>query len=90
MSSTPDALPPLVEYQLRENGEAIKSLRSWRGRTEVKIATIEERQVAMADDVKSALEQLSGIRKLLWGLMSSILIATVTFALSLLVATGRL
>jgi hypothetical protein len=81
---------PVLDWRLRQTEEALKGLRTWRGQTDVKMTRQESSIESLHDDVKDIKKQVKSVQRLLIGLMSSITLATITFSVSLLAATGRL
>jgi hypothetical protein len=90
VSDIPADRASVFDWRLKQQEEATKSLRHWRGNTDMKLVAQEGKLEQLHEDVKDVGRQVAGIRRLLIGLMSSITVAVVIFALSLLTATGRL
>lgn len=79
-----------IPFRVRENSRRIESLERWRREVDTVRATQTEQIAAMSEAVVSLSARVDGLAKILIGFAFSIAASSVIFALSILVATGKL
>ncbi len=82
--------PILFDYQLREHAEELKSLRTWRNSTDIKIQALDGTVRQLSRDVSQLSEAVSSLRRTVMAFAFTVAGSSVVFAFSILAATGRI
>lgn len=90
MSSTPDRPLAVIDWQTRDHAEQLKSIRHWRGNTDIKIQAVDDKIGRLGDDLRELSGTVAGLRRTLMTFAFTIAGSSVVFALSILAATGRI
>jgi hypothetical protein len=83
---SPDALNVVV----RQHEGTLRRLLHWKGNAQSKLVLQEAKQAEMHDDIAEIKRDINAVKKLLVWLMTTITAASITMALSVLMATGKL
>ena len=79
-----------VAYQVRRNTEALDALRDWRREVDASRAAEKVRLDNLVEATENLSKAVDGMRRALVGFALTIAGSAVVFALSILVATGKL
>lgn len=90
MTDFPYENEALIPFRVRENTKKIETLEDWRREVDTERATQTEQISTMSDAVVNMNDRVDGLAKILIGFAFSIAGSSVVFALSILVATGKL
>lgn len=79
----------VIDWQVREHSEQLKSLRHWRGNTDMKLISVEDKIDRIAEEVRELGETVGSLRKTLMAFSFTVAGSSMVFALSVLAATGK-
>lgn len=85
-----DEFAAAFPFRLRQVESGLKDLISWRGKVDTERATQVEQLKTMDAKLDSLSASVDSLRKTLVGLSVSIAVGSVGFALSVLIATGKI
>ncbi len=79
----------VLGYQVRTHEDALKSLRHWRGNTDVKMQALDGKLDQVSRDVAALGEAVVSLRRTVMAFSFTVAGSAVVFAFSVLAATGR-
>lgn len=85
-STIGDAFP----FRLRQVERGVDELKTWRGKVDTTMATREEQQRQLVEKVDELSTAVDSLRKVIIGFALSIAGSSIVFALSVLIATGKI
>jgi len=81
--------PGVLAYRVRKHGETLTKLEDWRREVDEERATTKQTIGFMRDDIKDLTSGFDSLRKTLLAFAFTIAGSAVVFALSILIATGK-
>lgn len=85
-----DDQPGVIAYRLRELGRNVRDLMLWRRDVDKERALLAQDAKALAVEMAELKKVVDSLRKTILGFALTIAISAVTFALTVLIATGKI
>ncbi len=82
--------PSVVMYRLRELGRSVRELIEWRRTVDEERTNLRNTAKTLADEMVEVKKSLDTLRKTIVGFALTIAVSAVTFALTVLIATGKI
>jgi uncharacterized coiled-coil DUF342 family protein len=81
--------PGVLAYRVRKTAETVKVLEEWRREVDREAATTKQELRYLTDEIKDLTESFNSLRKTLLGFAFTVAGSALVFALTVLLATGR-
>lgn len=81
---------PIIDWQVRDHADQLKSLRHWRGNTDMKVVTLEGDVKVLHHELQELRTSIDRMSRRMAQFTFTLAAGSLTFAFTVLAATGRI